>query len=495
MTLEEARARIDSINEDLVKLLSERFDVVKEIGEYKKQNNLPVYDEARENAVIEKVTSLVSEEYKAPISWVFKIIMSESRALETENTLFGVVGKSVSSSFSPFIHHLLGNTSYKTISVPETEIEDFIKSRKFNGINITMPYKKLVFSLCDVVSDTAKALKNVNVVVNKNGVLYGDNTDFYGMRFALETAGIEIKNKKVLILGSGGASATAQYLCKTLCAASVSVVSRKGALNYENVYADREDTEVIINCTPVGMGGDFRSCPIDLEKFGHLESVFDCVYLPVRTSLILKAEDLGLKACGGLPMLVAQAVKASELFGFKAPDALEILKEVRKKTEIISMIGMSGSGKSTVAAAINEDAPDSDKIIEKMLKKSIPEIFNERGEPYFRAVETAAINIALDEAFTLDGYKILSVGGGAVLDEENMLSLRHKGPVVFLDRDVSALDRSDRPLAKDDAAVKKLYEARLPLYKKYSDFTVKNDSSVASAAKKIKEAFDEITCY
>ena len=401
---------------------------------------------------------------------------------------FGLLGKTLKHSFSPQIHKLLGGYDYDLIEVDEDGLEKLVKSGAYDGLNVTIPYKKEIIKYLDAVDEIAKEIGAVNTVINKNGKLLGFNTDWYGMEYALKKAKINLADKKVLILGSGGTSNTASFVANHLGAREVLIVSRSGVINYQNCY-EQVDTEIIINTTPVGMNPNNYECPVDLTKFKNLKGVFDAIYNPDTTYLTFTAQGLGIKNANGLTMLVAQAKMASELFTDTIICDEKIDKAVlsikRQKSNIV-LIGMAGVGKSTIAKGLSKklEMPlvDTDSIIEQKENKTISDIFAESGEEYFRKVESQVLR-----EVGKDTGKIIATGGGIVERKENKFYLKQNGIIVNIVRDIEKLDRKNRPLSTGIDAVKKLFEKRKDKYIDFSDFTVDNNGSLEKTLDKLME--------
>ena len=387
---------------------------------------------------------------------------------------YGLIGGNLGHSYSPFIHSLLGSSPYELKSLRPQELEPFIKAGDFSGINVTIPYKKAVIPYLDHIAPEAKAIGAVNTIVRREDGLWGYNTDCFGFLYAAEHAGISLKGKKVLVLGSGGASAGVQAASAGAGAASVLAVSRTGALNYGNVY-EESGAEVIVNATPVGMYPQNRGKLIELSRFGSCCGVIDLVYNPLYTPLLLDARELGLPFSNGLSMLVAQAKFASDLFqGIQRPDSIieDILDKTLKKVQNIVLIGMPGCGKSTIgkklAAQQGKKFVDTDALVEQKAGKSIPDIFAQDGEAAFRALETEVI-----EAVGKENGQVIATGGGAVLSLENVRNLRQNGTVVFIKRDIDKLAKEGRPLSMGrDLA--DMYKKRLPFYEAAADTVMEN---------------------
>lgn len=391
---------------------------------------------------------------------------------------YGLLGEKLSHSFSPQIHGLLADYDYRLVSLPPEQLSAFLQEKDFLGLNVTIPYKKAVIPYLNELSPIARRIGAVNTIANRGGKLYGDNTDYAGLRHAIHRAGIALVDRKVLILGSGGTSRTAQAVAEDLGAREIVVISRAGEHHYGNL-ARHADAEVILNTTPVGMFPNNGAAPLSLAQFPNLTGVVDVVYNPLKTALLLEAEALGLPFVNGLPMLVAQAKAACEIFLQKQiPEKRteQILKILQAQLRSIAFIGMPGSGKTTLgqllAQKLGREFIDSDDVIAASAGKTVPEIFAEEGEAGFRARERAALC-----ALTKRPGIVLSVGGGAILAEENRRALRQNAAVVLLRRNLENLPLEGRPLSKSPEALRQLYEVRMPLYQATCDFVVDNDGA------------------
>ena len=390
---------------------------------------------------------------------------------------YGCIGKKLTHSFSKDIHTRIADYSYELTELAEDEISSFFEKKDFRAINVTIPYKQTVIPFMDSLSDVAERIGAVNTIVNKNGKLYGYNTDYYGMKALIERIGIDLKGKKVLILGTGGTSRTARVLAEDLGAVSIITVSRNKSedyITYEEATTEHSDADVIINTTPSGMYPDCESVPIDISVFGKLEGVVDAVYNPLRTNLVLNAKTKGIKAEGGLFMLVMQAVVAVEKFLDKEiPRSVadSVFASVFASKENIVLTGMPGSGKSTVGKLLNIDGfsfVDTDEEIEKRCGCTIKELISLRGEKYFRDKETEVIKDVSSK-----GCQIISTGGGAILRDENIKALKRNGKIFFINADISRLCPTDnRPLSDTAEKLKKLYDERIDTYKKTADVIV-----------------------
>lgn len=400
----------------------------------------------------------------------------------------GLLGRKLGHSYSPQIHRELSCYEYKLYEKEPEELEAFLKSGTFDGLNVTIPYKKTVMAYLDEISPEAAAIGSVNTIVNRGGKLTGYNTDAFGFSWLLQKSGVEAADKKALVFGSGGASVTVCHVLKSLGADPVVVISRTGENNYENL--DRHlDAKLLINATPLGMYPNNGESPVDLTRFSALDGVLDVVYNPARTALMLQAEQLGIPHASGLSMLVAQAKKACEYFtGNPVPDAEidRIERLLSRQMENIILIGMPGCGKSSVgkalAAALNRPFLDADEEIVRRAGCSIPEIFAAQGEAGFRRAESAV----LDDLGKQSGI-VLATGGGCVTRPENYPALHQNGCIVWLTRDLSLLPTDGRPMSQANSP-ESLWERRKALYEQFSDIKAANDGTISECVNAIEEA-------
>ncbi len=408
---------------------------------------------------------------------------------------YGLIGEKLSHSFSKEIHESFAPYKYELCEISRENLASFLQKREFCAINVTMPYKKEVISHLDEVSSAALELQAVNVIVNKNGKLYGYNTDYFGMRDLINRSNIDISSKKILILGTGGTSRTSHLVCKDLGASDVTFVSREkkaNAITYDEAYALYSDAEIIINTTPVGMYPNSYFSPLDLSKFSKLEAVFDAVYNPIRTQIVLDAKKRGVYAEGGLYMLVSQAVHAVELFlnrEFDDAKIDEIYYKILKQKENIVLIGMPSSGKTTVgkilANSLNRQLIDLDDEIENCIGCTIAEFFKSHTEKDFRDIETQ-----ITKDVSKENGIVVATGGGCILREENTYALRMGGRLYFLDRNPENLIPTDsRPLATKKEAIEKLYGERYQIYLNTSDVKIDGNLTPKEEAELIREEF------
>lgn len=399
-----------------------------------------------------------------------------------------LIGEKLSHSYSRLIHKKFGMYSYDLVELPPDNLKEFVEHGGYDAFNVTIPYKSAIIPYIDKVETLAMQIGAINTVCRLGGKTYGYNTDILGMAYMLKRAGIALGGKHVMIFGSGGTGKTAEMLAKKNGAASITVVSRSGSVNYKNFY-ELQQTQIIINTTPVGMYPYSDISLADLSKFRNLEAVADVIYNPMRTRLMLQARELNLKYAGGLYMLVAQAKYSMDIFvKNRHPD--EIIEQVYKYliSRIINivLVGMPGSGKTSIGKAVarreRRRYVDSDAEIVASEGRAITEIFAEKGEEYFRKKEKQTL-------FLLGSQNgmVISTGGGAVLDRENYYSLKANGRIYYLEREITDLATRGRPLSTGTEALKKLLEQREPLYKAFADVTVENDGDFFSCVDKILE--------
>ena len=387
---------------------------------------------------------------------------------------YGLVGAQLGHSYSPFIHSLLGSVPYGLVSLSPDQLGPFLKAGDFEGLNVTIPYKKAVIPYLDHIAPEAEAVGAVNTIVRRQDGLWGYNTDYNGFLYAAGRAGITFAGKKALVLGTGGASAAVKAAMVGAGIKAVSTVSRTGELNYSNVY-DETDVEIVVNATPVGMYPDNGGRLIDLSRFPRCSGVIDLIYNPLMTPLLSDARKRGIPFSNGLSMLVAQAKYASDLFrGIQRPDSIieDILEKTEEKVSNIVLVGMPGCGKSTMgkkmASELGKKFVDTDILVEQKAGKSIPDIFREDGEAAFRTLEAEVI-----AAVCKEGGQVVATGGGSVLSLENVDNMRQNGKVVFIKRDLDKLAVEGRPLSQG-ADLKEMYDKRLPFYMAAADTIVEN---------------------
>jgi len=410
---------------------------------------------------------------------------------------YGLIGEKLGHSYSKEIHELIGLYEYELKEIPREELKSFIEGRDYLGLNVTIPYKQDVIPMLDFIDDGAKAIGAVNTIVNKDGKLYGYNTDYYGLMKLIKDSGLNFEGKKVLVLGTGGTSKTSCAVLDSLKVSERFLVSRSGkdgAITYEEAIEKHSDADYIVNTTPSGMFPNIDSAAVDIKSFTSLKGVFDVIYNPTRTKLMLQAEELGIPAYCGLKMLVEQAVVAAGFFvGTKVSEDVsdKIYKIIRGKNENIVLIGMPGVGKSTVGKRLAKDLNmtyvDTDDELVAKEGREITDIFKDSGEAYFRDLEAEVVKECASRKNC-----IISTGGGAVLRQSSVDVLKAFGRLCFLHRDIEGLrPTADRPLANDFEKIKKLYEERLPIYQRAADIQIDSDNGPDEAVKQIERYRDE----
>lgn len=406
----------------------------------------------------------------------------------------GLIGRHLSHSYSRMIHLEMGCEDYCHTELEPEEIENFFKTHEIGGMNVTIPYKKDVVPFLDVISDDAREIGCVNTIITRDGRLEGHNTDAYGFLWMAKNAGIDMRGKKVVIFGGGGAQLAVRRGASVAGAREIVTVSRNGEDNYGNL--DRHaDAEILVNATPVGMYPQPDGRIVDIELFPKCEGVLDLIYNPFRTNLLIQAENKGIPCSNGLSMLVAQAKKAEEYFKGEDIDESEILRIMRiisGNTRNIVLVGMPGSGKSTAGKILSKlsgkELIDTDEEIVKATGMTIPQIFEKGGEALFRQYESDAVSKACE------GFgRIIITGGGAVKTEANYLPLKRCGRIYHMERDVSKLPRDGRPLSQA-ADLCEMYRQRLPMYERFRDTVIEVSEDANETAERIWRDFCENSC-
>ena len=398
-------------------------------------------------------------------------------------------------SFSREIHGMLCGEPYELRELSREELPGFLAEREFRGINVTIPYKREVMPHLDAIADSALACNAVNCIVNNNGKLTGYNTDYDGVIALARHSGVDFKGADVVILGAGGAASAVAAAALNMGAASVRNACRRPADGQLQLSrpGDWSDCDIVVNATPVGMYPDWRGRLVDLDLFPHLRGVLDCIYNPLRTNLVLDARERGIPAGGGLMMLVAQAVRARELFdGGALPEGCcdEVYGRILRNKRNMVLCGMPSCGKSTLgrglATRCGRRFTDIDEVIALQAGMTIPEIFAREGEEGFRRRETAAIESGAGE----QGL-VIATGGGAVLKDENLRLLRHNGILCLVERDLELLQATaDRPLSASTDALRERYSRRRAYYLRAAEVTVDNNGAPERAIEELMRYVD-----
>ncbi len=407
--------------------------------------------------------------------------------------MIGLIGKKLGHSYSKIIHERLGNHGYQLIEVDELQLNELFEKKQIRACNVTIPYKQTVLKFLDELDDAAFSIGACNTIVYKDGKYIGYNTDAGGFEAMLRMKQIDVKGKKAIVLGNGGASKAVCWTLRNLGISEIVLVKKnlsKETITYEECYKKHSDAQILVNTSPVGMFPDSDELVIDVTQFNHLEAVLDVIYNPLSTKLLVEAEQRGIVTCGGLLMLVAQAVEAAGYFQSKTfPDEIvsQIYLDLLKQKQNLVLIGMPGCGKSTIAEALGlvlqRKVIDLDAEIVKDIGMSIKDYFSLYGEEGFRKKETEITKRMMNETGC-----IISCGGGIVTRQENMIALRQNGFVVWLKRNLDCLEVSDtRPLSSNHQQLKELYSQRKDQYASYSDVQINNDGSIEETVSMIVE--------
>lgn len=484
--LNELRGKLDDIDNSILDLFEERIATCREIGNIKRENGTDVYVPAREEEKLQKVKELAGFESRPYVETLFKTLMDLSKDHQ-RLPAFGVLGRTLAHTYSPEIHSLFDSSySYSVIEREPEELDALFSNGVFKGFNVTIPYKKDACARCDELDDASRTTGSVNTVVFEDGKVKGWNTDYFGFIYMLHRKGISVNGKKVLVLGTGGAASAVFYALKTLGAAETYACDLEAEINYNNVYDKAGDAQVIVNCTPVGMFPKVDNRLLDLTKFSALEACADVVYNPSRTRFLQDAEELGLKTCGGLAMLVAQAYKSSRIFAgdiegasalgnpdksipSEVDEAIEkVIRILENRMKNITIIGMPGSGKSllarNIAKATGRTLVDLDLAFAEKFGQTPAEVLSGPGEDVFREMEC---EIAAE--FLPQSGLVISCGGGIVTRDVNKFYVRCNSNVFYLERPLTALTDKNRPISQIHG-VEKLYSQRKDKYESWCDY-------------------------
>ena len=488
MGIEELREKIDSIDTELVSLYRQRMAVADEIGAYKREQGLPIFDEAREMVLLMRLEQLAGPEHAQGIRALYEVILAQSRARQKkaqmdDSASFGLLGEKLDHSYSPELHRLLGNYTYSLLPIAPDKLDDFFRKRNFRGINVTIPYKKAVLPYLDTLSPLAHVIGCVNTIIKDDtGRLHGYNTDVFGFSRLLDHAHVEVAGKKCIVLGSGGASKAVQYCLHQRNAGEVVIISRQGPNNYSNIKR-HTDANVLINATPVGTYPHNEEIPLPLDGFDCLEWVIDLTYDPARTTLIQQAEMRGIKTENGLYMLTAQGKQASELFTGNNLSQQTLDKarhELAMNTANIVLIGMPGSGKTEAGKEISRITGrpliDTDEEIQRETGMNCEDILTQFGEERFREIEAQVVQTAGKRRGV-----VIVTGGGVVTRDQNLTALRWNGIIFERWRLLEELAVQGRPLSSLPDGLHGLYEKRAPLYEAWRDERIETEGAQAAA--------------
>ncbi|SFQ32961.1 shikimate dehydrogenase [Lachnospiraceae bacterium XBB1006] len=497
--LEDLRKEVDKINAQIQELFVKRMEISEKIAKIKFEQGLPIYQKSREEQILQKIDEQ-EEKYGNYTKVLFKKMMELSRARQTEvRGFYGLLGETLSHSYSTEIHEALGCNDYSLVEATEEELESVLHHSDYRGLNVTIPYKKTILDYCEEWSDEVKEIGSANTLVKQfshqaeDGTLVyhwvAHNTDASGFEDLLRFARMSLTNQKVVILGAGGVAAAVYYVARKQRALDAVMISRHGTDNYQNIER-HYDADIIVNCTPVGMYPNITEQLIDLRPFQKCKGVVDLVYNPRRTRLLQQAESLGIPCVDGLYMLVAQAARAEEIFfgkNFDAKIVRNLYKKISAEKRNLVLIGMPGAGKTKIAGEIGRmsgrQVVDLDFEIQKRYNKSPEQIIKAEGEAAFREMETSV----LKEVCQMKGI-ILATGGGTPLHAINKQLLKCDGYVCYISRDIRQLELAGRPLANEDN-IDYLFKERLPHYRATMDASYVNESTISGIAQTIYSDF------
>lgn len=397
---------------------------------------------------------------------------------------YGLIGEKLSHSWSAEIHEKLGSFPYQLHELSASELKGFLKDQPWQGLNVTIPYKKDACALADATSEDAQAVGAANTLVKDiNGFIAADNTDVYGFEYLVKSLKVNLSHKKTIVLGAFGGAG--QAICYALKKGGSYVVGVSRNPQISSSYVDcaitydqiksHYDADFLVNATPVGMSPHAGVSPLSKEElaaFTSLQCVIDLIYNPLRSQLLLDAESLGILNANGLKMLVAQAARASSLFlgqDVSGSQIENISRELHASKENIVLIGMPGVGKTSTGEALakllNRPWIDTDFLIKQKVHCEAATYLQTHGEAAFRRLEHEVIQ----EISSMTG-SVISCGGGVVATPSNYQLLRQNGKLVYLTRPLEDLAIVGRPLS-ERMGVQNLAAVRIPLYEAWADLT------------------------
>lgn len=485
------REKIDSIDNFLIDLYIERMKLTDQVGKIKLKSNKPVEDLERERNILERLCYKYPD-HKREIEALYKSIFSDSKRrqeniIRINKSSYGLIGRRLDYSYSKEIHEKIANYNYDLIELRPEDMGEFLQKDRLKGLNVTIPYKKKVIEFLDSLTKEAREIGVVNTIKFEDGKKIGFNTDYYGFKKLLIERKIFVKNKKAIILGTGATSKTVESVLKSMGIKEVVFVSRKGELNYKNIYELR-GYHILVNTTPVGTNDDSHKMLVDLDRLNGLEYVVDVVYNPIYSRLVFEAKKKGISAVGGLDMLFYQAKKSVEIFtGTKINyvEARKFRNEIFDSKFNIVLIGMPGSGKTTIgrnlAKVLNKIHVDLDEEFFKSYGIRPAQVIELYGENKFREMETQICR----KIGSLTNH-IISTGGGVVTRDENYYYLKRNSIIIYIDRDVRKLSTRNRPISQGGLGhLYRLKESRIDKYKFFADYTVINNGYFRNALDEI----------
>ena len=480
-TVTAIRSEVDRVDDKIASLLVERQNLTRKVGVLKREKDMNVFDEKREQYVLDRVSSHASGILREHIDNIYNAIFEMSRnsqksvGRKERCERVYLVGKNLQHSISSEIHKYFGHYTYEYKEMKEEDFKTFLDERQFDGLNVTVPYKSMAANMVQQLDDLARRTGAVNTILRINDSLKGYNTDYFGFKYLLTKNKIEVAKKKIVVLGQHGTAMTVKCVLEDMNAGEIISIARED-LPIAKKLKNISDADIIVNATPIGMWPDLDACPIDLDIFTDPKCVIDVIYNPFRTRLIINARARKIKTYNGLLMLIAQAKAGAELFlNEKISDSVidGIYAEYVPKLQNIVLIGMGGCGKTTVGKELgviyNCEVFDIDEVIVARTGKSILQIFDEEMEEGFRRYEKEAILEA-----SLRSDVVISTGGGAVLESINTDRLRANGILVYIKSNPDTIEISNRPCYATRESAKRVYAKRTKIYDAAADIVVEN---------------------